>query len=75
MMTKKVTRNQRSGETDTAEVILDIAEQLLQTRSFNGFSYADVAVHSGLPVQPFTTILPAKVNSVWRSWPAIPTDS
>jgi TetR/AcrR family transcriptional repressor of nem operon len=33
----------RSGETDTAEVILDIAERLVQTRGYNGFSYADVA--------------------------------
>ena len=28
---------------DTAERILDIAERLVQTRGFNGFSYADVA--------------------------------
>lgn len=29
--------------TDTAQRILDIAERLVQTRGFNGFSYADVA--------------------------------
>lgn len=28
---------------DTAERILDIAERLVQTRGFNGFSYADIA--------------------------------
>lgn len=28
---------------DTADRILDIAEQLVQTRGFNGFSYADIA--------------------------------
>lgn len=28
---------------DTAERILDVAERLVQTRGFNGFSYADVA--------------------------------
>src|SRR5512145_2923851 len=31
------------GATDTATRILDVAEQLVQTRGFNGFSYADVA--------------------------------
>lgn len=29
--------------TDTAERVLDVAERLVQTRGFNGFSYADVA--------------------------------
>ena len=29
--------------TDTAQRILDIAERLVQTRGFNGFSYADIA--------------------------------
>jgi TetR/AcrR family transcriptional repressor of nem operon len=29
--------------TDTAARVLDVAERLLQTRGFNGFSYADVA--------------------------------
>ena len=31
------------ASTDTAQRILDIAERLVQTRGFNGFSYADVA--------------------------------
>jgi TetR/AcrR family transcriptional repressor of nem operon len=35
-------RGQR-GEADTASRILDIAERLVQSRGFNGFSYADVA--------------------------------
>jgi TetR/AcrR family transcriptional repressor of nem operon len=35
-----------SGETATR--ILDVAERLAQTRGFNGFSYADVAVELGL---------------------------
>jgi TetR/AcrR family transcriptional repressor of nem operon len=38
------------GETDTASRILDVAEALVQTRGFNGFSYADVA--SELHVTP-----------------------
>ena len=32
-----------SGTPDTAQRILDIAERLVQTRGFNGFSYADIA--------------------------------
>ncbi len=32
-----------SAGTDTAQRILDIAERLVQTRGFNGFSYADIA--------------------------------
>jgi AcrR family transcriptional regulator len=31
------------ADKDTAQRILDIATQLVQTRGFNGFSYADVA--------------------------------
>ena len=33
----------REDEAGTATRILDIAEGLVQTRGFNGFSYADVA--------------------------------
>ena len=36
-------RKRRDGEGDTASDILDVAERLVQTRGFNGFSYADVA--------------------------------
>jgi TetR/AcrR family transcriptional repressor of nem operon len=32
-----------SATTDTSQRILDIAERLVQTRGFNGFSYADIA--------------------------------
>ena len=31
------------GASDTSQRILDIAEELVQTRGFNGFSYADIA--------------------------------
>jgi TetR/AcrR family transcriptional repressor of nem operon len=31
------------GTNDTASRVLDVAERLVQTRGFNGFSYADVA--------------------------------
>jgi TetR/AcrR family transcriptional repressor of nem operon len=33
----------RKAAPDTAQRILDIAERLVQTRGFNGFSYADIA--------------------------------
>jgi TetR/AcrR family transcriptional repressor of nem operon len=33
---------------DTAERILDLAERLIQTRGFNGFSYADIAEELGI---------------------------
>src|SRR5262249_2152752 len=32
-----------ASRTNTADQILDIAEQLVQVRGFNGFSYADIA--------------------------------
>jgi TetR/AcrR family transcriptional regulator, transcriptional repressor for nem operon len=37
-----VAKRERS-ETGTAAKVLDVAERLLQTRGYNGFSYADVA--------------------------------
>jgi TetR/AcrR family transcriptional regulator, transcriptional repressor for nem operon len=40
-------RRQR-GDTDTASRILDVAERLVQSRGFNGFSYADVASELGI---------------------------
>jgi TetR/AcrR family transcriptional repressor of nem operon len=39
-------RQQRTN--DTASRILDIAERLVQSRGFNGFSYADVASELGI---------------------------
>jgi len=36
------------GQADTAERILDVAERLVQTRGFNGFSYANVAGELGI---------------------------
>jgi TetR/AcrR family transcriptional repressor of nem operon len=35
-------------DTDTATRVLDSAERLVQTRGFNGFSYADVAAELGI---------------------------
>src|SRR5215211_135610 len=38
----------QAARTDTADRILDLAERLVQTRGFNGFSYADIASELGL---------------------------
>jgi TetR/AcrR family transcriptional regulator, transcriptional repressor for nem operon len=38
----------RRANRDTAERILDSAERLVQSRGFNGFSYADVAAELGI---------------------------
>jgi TetR/AcrR family transcriptional repressor of nem operon len=43
-----MTARQAAGETGTAAKILDIAERLVQSRGFNGFSYADVAAELGV---------------------------
>jgi TetR/AcrR family transcriptional repressor of nem operon len=40
-------RRQR-GDADTSSRILDISERLVQSRGFNGFSYADVASELGI---------------------------
>ena len=41
-------RNRSRDDADTATRILDSAERLVQTRGFNGFSYADVANELGI---------------------------
>jgi TetR/AcrR family transcriptional regulator, transcriptional repressor for nem operon len=46
-MQRMAPRRQR-GNADTAERILDSAERLVQSRGFNGFSYADVAAELGV---------------------------
>ena len=38
----------QTARTDTADHILDLAERLVQTRGFNGFSYADIATELGV---------------------------
>jgi TetR/AcrR family transcriptional regulator, transcriptional repressor for nem operon len=43
-----MTATTASTETGTRERILDTAERLVQTRGFNGFSYADAATELGL---------------------------
>jgi TetR/AcrR family transcriptional repressor of nem operon len=45
---KNKIRTTASLPTEAAKNILDIAEQLMQTRGYNGFSYADIAAQLGV---------------------------
>ena len=48
MVTWRCAAKPRRPSDDTASAILDMAERLVQTRGFNGFSYADVAAELGI---------------------------
>lgn len=43
-----MSREVKRREPDTRSAVLDVAERLVQTRGFNGFSYADVADELGV---------------------------
>ena len=45
---KPVSSLPQTTRTDTADRMLDLAEMLVQTRGFNGFSYADIASELGV---------------------------
>jgi len=47
---------------DTDERILDLAERLVQTRGFNGFSYADIAASLGVTKASLHYHFPAKAG-------------
>jgi len=47
---------------DTSQRILDTAERLLQTRGFNGFSYADIATTLGVTKASLHYHFPAKAE-------------
>jgi TetR/AcrR family transcriptional regulator, transcriptional repressor for nem operon len=49
-------------ETPTSQRILDIAEQLAQTRGFNGFSYADIAQELGVTKASLHYHFPSKAD-------------
>jgi TetR/AcrR family transcriptional repressor of nem operon len=55
-------RSERDGPGDTATRILDVAEQLLQTRGFNGFSYADVAAEINITTASLHYHFPGKAE-------------
>jgi TetR/AcrR family transcriptional regulator, transcriptional repressor for nem operon len=48
VMATKPSTSTRRRNAGTAQRILDVAEQLVQVRGFNGFSYADVAAELGV---------------------------
>jgi TetR/AcrR family transcriptional repressor of nem operon len=47
-MTTELASNGTAKDPDTAARILDVAEQLVQARGFNAFSYADIAADLGI---------------------------
>ena len=51
-----------SDNIDTATVILDIAERLVQRRGFNGFSYADIAAELGITKASLHYHFPSKAE-------------
>jgi TetR/AcrR family transcriptional regulator, transcriptional repressor for nem operon len=44
----RATKSARAAAPDTATRILDVAERLVQSRGYNGFSYADIADRVGI---------------------------
>src|SRR5271169_6651677 len=48
--------------TAAAEAVLDIAEQLAQTRGYNGFSYADIAAQLGVTKASLHYHFPSKAD-------------
>ena len=60
---KVVSRVTASGSpTTAATAILDVAEQLAQTRGYNGFSYADIAVQLGVTKASLHYHFPSKAH-------------
>lgn len=49
-------------QADTAQRILDVAEQLVQRRGFNGFSYANIAVELGITTASLHYHFPSKAE-------------
>jgi TetR/AcrR family transcriptional repressor of nem operon len=56
------TRNGDDDAVHTSERILDLAERLVQTRGFNGFSYADIAASLGVTKASLHYHFPAKAE-------------
>ena len=50
------------GDADTATRILDVAEELVQARGFNGFSYADIAAKVGISKAALHYHFPGKAD-------------
>lgn len=52
----------RKAVTEAANIILDVAEQLAQTRGYNGFSYADIAAELGVTKASLHYHFPSKAE-------------
>jgi TetR/AcrR family transcriptional repressor of nem operon len=52
----------RAPLTEAARAILDVAEQLAQTRGYNGFSYADIAAELGVTKASLHYHFPSKAE-------------
>jgi TetR/AcrR family transcriptional repressor of nem operon len=50
------------GQNDTAQRILDVAERLVQSRGFNGFSYANVAAELNITTASLHYHFPSKAE-------------
>src|SRR5258708_35419404 len=59
---KKPPRPPFVPSTEAARVILDVAEQLAQTRGYNGFSYADIAAKVGVTKASLHYHFPSKAE-------------
>src|ERR1700688_4999344 len=53
---------QAAGEVGTATRILDVAERLVQSRGFNGFSYANVAAELNITTASLHYHFPSKAE-------------
>jgi TetR/AcrR family transcriptional repressor of nem operon len=51
-----------AAPTAAAKAVLDVAEQLAQTRGYNGFSYADIAVQLGVTKASLHYHFPSKAD-------------
>jgi TetR/AcrR family transcriptional repressor of nem operon len=51
-----------TASADTSQRILDVAERLVQTRGFNGFSYADIAAALGITKASLHYHFPTKAD-------------
>jgi TetR/AcrR family transcriptional repressor of nem operon len=57
-----VANSRQHARTDTAERMLDVAERLVQTRGFNGFSYSDIASELGVTKASLHYHFPSKAE-------------
>jgi TetR/AcrR family transcriptional repressor of nem operon len=58
----RITRGESVAESGTADRILDVAERLVQSRGYNGFSYADVAAELGVTKASLHYHFPSKAE-------------